>query len=136
MWFNKCFELSVFKLLIYVQGMSGPQMFKWLFQHLQTRTWTNKPMLKTRHLKHIGDKKMLLNNIQLRKANWKQTYSKKKSSWRHRLLKWKGCRTQLFNEYRNRSKYCKLNENAEDRKKVKKNFIAWTYGRNTYLIQV
>ena len=65
-------------------------------------------------LGRIGEKRTLLNNILPRKDNWIGHMTE---------VKGVGRRTQLLDDLRNRRRYWELKEEAEDRKRWRRQFI-------------
>ena len=81
-------------------------------------------------LGRIGEKSTLLNNILRRKANWIGHILRRNcllhDTIQGKMTKVKGVgrrRTQLLDDLRNRRRYWELKEEAEDRKRWRRQFI-------------
>jgi hypothetical protein len=81
-------------------------------------------------LDRIGEKRTLLNNIIRRKANWIGHILRRNcllhNSIEGQMTEVKGVgrrRAQLLDDMRNRGRYWELQEEAEDRKRWRKQFI-------------
>ena len=83
-------------------------------------------------LDRIGEKRTLLNNILRRKANWichilREEIASYNDAIEGQMTEVKGVerrRTQLLDDLRNRRRYWELKEEAEDRKRWRRQFIS------------
>ena len=103
----------------------------WCWTRMEKIKWSEK-VTNEQVLDRIGEKRTLLNKILRRKANWighilrrncllhdaiEGQMTEVKEVGRRRR------RTQLLDDLRNRRSYWELNEEAEDRKRWKRQFI-------------
>ena len=78
-------------------------------------------------LEHIGEKRILINNILPRKVNWIGHILRRNCLFNDaiegQMTEGVGRRTQLLDDLRNRIRYWELKEEAEDRRIWKLQFI-------------
>ena len=92
------------------------------------RRWSEK-VTNEQVLKHIGEKRTLLNNILRRKVDWFEHILGTNcllDAIKGRMTEVKAVgrrRTHLLDALRNRKRYWELKEEAEDRKRWKRHFI-------------
>ena len=103
----------------------------WCWRRMERIKWSEK-VTNEQVLECIGEKGTLLHNTLRRKANW-IGHILRRNCLLHDAIEWqmaevKGVerKTQLLDDLRNRRRYWELNEEAEDRKRWKRQFIIWS----------
>ena len=100
----------------------------WCWRRMEKIKWPEK-VTNEQVLERIGEKRTLLNNILRRKANWIGHILRiclLHDAIEGQMTKVKGVgrrRTQLLDDLRNRRRYWELKEEAEDRKRWRRQFI-------------
>ena len=98
----------------------------WCWKRMEKIKWSEKASEQVTD--HIGEKKILINNIIRRKANW-VGHILRRNCLLHdviegQMMKVKGVgRGQLLDDLRNRRRYWELKEEAKDRKRWRRQFI-------------
>ena len=102
----------------------------WCWRRMEKIKWQEKWTNEV--LECIGEKRTLLNNILFREANWIGHILRRNCLIHDTIeaqmteVKGVGRRTQLIDDSRNRRRYLELKEEAEDRKRGKRQFINQT----------
>ena len=101
----------------------------WCWRRMAKIIWSEK-VTNEQVLDCIGEKRTLLNNILRRKANWIGHILRRNCLLHYiiegQMTEMKGVgrrRTQLLDDLRNRRRYWELKEEAEDRKRWRRQFI-------------